>query len=261
MNQQESEARDIKYLDIPKSYVWKSKERIWQKRKKAVSRTISRLHLIQPSDVERFAMRLLLLNVTGATSFENLRTVEGEEHTTFHEAAVALKLLQDDKEWDACLTEAALTILDTEELRILFSNILRYSEPTGIGKLWHDHKDSLCQDIFYRERQKQPCNNIIKERIYNEGLAKIDNILRKNGKELSQFPGMPKVTADFHQEDMNQLIKNHTSYDKTTLKKIADINMKMLNVDQLRIYDNVLKKIDNKDSIDKLMFVDGPGVV
>ena len=60
---------------------------------------------------------------------------------------------------------------------------------------------------------------------------------------------------------MNQLIKNHTSYDKTTLKKIADINMKMLNVDQLRIYDNVLKKIDNKDSIDKLMFVDGPGVV
>ena len=73
----------IKYLDIPKSYVWKSKESEWQKRKKTVSRTISRIHMIQPNDTERFALRLLLLNVTGAMSFENLRTVEGVEILLF----------------------------------------------------------------------------------------------------------------------------------------------------------------------------------
>ena len=157
----------------------------------------------------------------------------------------------------ACLTEAALTITDIEELRILFANILRYSEPTGAGKLWIDHRDSLCQDISYRESQNQPhnCNN--KTHIYNEGLAKIDTILRK---DLSHYPGMPKIKANLNHTDINQLIKNHSNYNKISLKIIADTNEKILNIDQLRIYNRLLEKINNKDCSDKLMFVDGPGV-
>jgi hypothetical protein len=41
----------------------------------------------------------MLLNIIcGATSFENLRTINGELYRTFKEAYAALGLLQNDKE-------------------------------------------------------------------------------------------------------------------------------------------------------------------
>ena len=102
-------------------------KKIWQKRKKQrVSDMIGRMFFINPSDEERFSLRLLLLNVKGATSFNDLRTFEDIPYTTFKACAIARGLLQDDKIWDETLTEAALFTTDTRKLRVLFAMILLY---------------------------------------------------------------------------------------------------------------------------------------
>ena len=48
---------------------------------------------------ERYYLRLLFTVVRGATSFENLRTVDGIVFPTFKEACISLGLLENDGEW------------------------------------------------------------------------------------------------------------------------------------------------------------------
>ena len=67
---------------------------------------VTRMYLASPRDGEKFFLRLLLLHVPGATSFRDLRTVEGEFFGTFKEACVRLRLLDDDNELQATLREA-----------------------------------------------------------------------------------------------------------------------------------------------------------
>ena len=42
---------------------------------------LSRMYLVNPKDQQWYFIRLLLLHVKGATSFENLRTVKGAVHS------------------------------------------------------------------------------------------------------------------------------------------------------------------------------------
>ena len=53
-------------------------------------------------------MRLLLLYVKEATSFEHLKTVNEVVHLTYEAAATSLNLVANDAEWKRCLEEAAL---------------------------------------------------------------------------------------------------------------------------------------------------------
>ena len=59
-----------------------------------------------PASGEQFYLRTLLTAVKGATSYEDLRTVNGVTHATFCEACIAHGLLADDNEWRLCLQDA-----------------------------------------------------------------------------------------------------------------------------------------------------------
>ncbi|XP_065322969.1 uncharacterized protein LOC135930111 [Gordionus sp. m RMFG-2023] len=69
----------------------------WKPRQRQ-NNIISRMYTVDPKSGERFFLRLLLLHVVGATSFEYLRTVNGVLYNTFKEAAFKRNLLVDDKE-------------------------------------------------------------------------------------------------------------------------------------------------------------------
>ena len=113
LNQDDEEARQHLYQNIPNYYIWKSQERIWQKRKfNKVFKMLGRMYFISPRETERFSMRLLLLNTPGATSFINLRTINGIEFNTYQEAAIERGLLADDKIWCETLAEACLVETD-----------------------------------------------------------------------------------------------------------------------------------------------------
>ena len=115
-------ARHLLYVQILYVYIWRDK--CWHRRKNesCVQRVIPRLHTTNPRDRELFSLRLLLSHVPGATSFEYLKTVYEVLHPSFSSAAKALRLLEDEREWDDCLAEA-VSYQMPRQLRQLFAFI------------------------------------------------------------------------------------------------------------------------------------------
>ena len=61
------------------------------------------MYTVSVKEEERFYLRILLLHVPGATSFEFLRTVDNIVYNTLKEAAFKRHLLNPDEEWDSTL--------------------------------------------------------------------------------------------------------------------------------------------------------------
>lgn len=74
---------------------------------------------IHPSVGEKFYLRLLLKNVGGAKSYENLKVVNGIQYPTYHSACVALGLARDYLQWIDCMEEA-IALHFPKSLRIMF---------------------------------------------------------------------------------------------------------------------------------------------
>ena len=85
-------ARTLKYGEIPAKYSWHSTRKKWIRRKRN-AKVVPRIYAANPSQGERFFLRLLLNVVTGPTSFDALRTHEGTVHPTYRAAAIAYGLL------------------------------------------------------------------------------------------------------------------------------------------------------------------------
>lgn len=66
------------------------------------------MYTVNPFDHERFYLRLLLLHIKGALSFEDLRTVNGIVFPSFKDAANAQNLLSTDDEWIKYLQEVSI---------------------------------------------------------------------------------------------------------------------------------------------------------
>ena len=86
------------------------------------------MYSISPTQFEPFYLRLLLLHVRGATSYENLRTVDGIIYDSFSAACLVLKLIEDDEEWINAMEEATLWMMPGR-LRLLFVRILIHCQP------------------------------------------------------------------------------------------------------------------------------------
>ena len=64
------------------------------------------MYSVSPSQVELFCLRLLLLHCKGATSFDDLKNVNGVQCRTFLEVCLALGLIEDDEKWCRDMQEA-----------------------------------------------------------------------------------------------------------------------------------------------------------
>jgi len=65
------------------------------------------LHFASPASGEWFHLHTLLMVVTGARFFDELKSFEGTQYPTFKAAYLACGLLEDDQEYTLCLQEAA----------------------------------------------------------------------------------------------------------------------------------------------------------
>ena len=69
---------------------------------------IGRMYAAHPGEGERFYMRMLLNNVIGCTSYVYIRTLaDGNVCNSYKEVARRSGLLEDDRELDECLKDAA----------------------------------------------------------------------------------------------------------------------------------------------------------
>ncbi|XP_066916947.1 uncharacterized protein [Clytia hemisphaerica] len=111
--------------DIPYDYVFiKSRNgNKWKVRERGHGTVISRMYNASIREGERYFLRVLLLHVPGATSFEYLTTFDGEIYPTFREACLARGLLADDNIWVETLNEV-VHVATPVKIRRTFCTIL-----------------------------------------------------------------------------------------------------------------------------------------
>ena len=129
---------DLLYIDVPEYFTWHKRDKQWTSRKRGD--TIGRMYFLGPKAGDRFYLRLLLSHVKGATSFEDLRTVDGRVCSTYQEACILRGLTKNDREWDEALMEASQTSTGAA-MRRLFVIILIECNPSDPESLWEAHKD------------------------------------------------------------------------------------------------------------------------
>ncbi|KAH1110930.1 hypothetical protein GYH30_009646 [Glycine max] len=122
-----SEGRNLTYSQFVSKFVYNQKARSWNLRKKG--NTIGRLIWVPPTTGELFYLRMMLTACKGATSFEDIRTVENVLYPTYRETCFAMGFLQDDREFVEAIKEAK-DQGTTNYLRKLFVLILLSDYPT-----------------------------------------------------------------------------------------------------------------------------------
>lgn len=105
-NQVSSAGHDLTYCQFPSRYTWDSANKTWNHRKRGTK--LGRLKYVHISTGETFYLRMLLMVVRGARSYEEVRTYEGTLYSTFREACHARGLIGDDTEWASLFDEAII---------------------------------------------------------------------------------------------------------------------------------------------------------
>lgn len=142
----DEEARTLLYHQFPTKFVWIAKEKRWKKRERGGNNIIGRMYFANPSEGERFYLRLLLCYVHGPTSFQSLRTYEGVVYNTFKEACIARGYLESDDEWISCLADAAVSGTGFQ-VRQLFATILIFGSVQNVGDLYNMYFNTMSEDF------------------------------------------------------------------------------------------------------------------
>ncbi|CAK9303229.1 unnamed protein product [Gordionus sp. m RMFG-2023] len=196
------------------------------------------MYTVDPKSGERFFLRLLLLHVVGATSFEYLRTVNGVLYNTFKEAAFKRNLLVDDKEWEAFMEEAS-TFLMPIQLRQSFAFICIFCQPENPNNLWEKFKKCMIEDFAHTHTDSIAINM---------ALSDIEKVLHDHGFRCSNF-NLPVLTLiaqdDFHNNDLEAA---------EALKLITKLNFL-----QKSAFDLIVQSIENNDFPQRCFYIDGAG--
>jgi hypothetical protein len=183
LNRDDPSAHEYYYYEIPEHYVQKIEKNSglmkWYPRQRGSNTVIGRMYIVNPRDQELFCLRLLLLHVKGATSFQELRTYEDIVYDTFFKAANARYLLHNDEELSNCLKEAAESYMPNR-LREMFVMIIQFAEPQNTMELWEKFKDNLSEDYYHK---LQSLNLQIQDSTirYHLALSDIETIILKSG--------------------------------------------------------------------------------
>jgi hypothetical protein len=124
-NESYSAARQLTYCEFPSKWRWDEGSRSWEPRKSGFK--IGRVYYVHPSVGERYYLRMLLMTVKGATSYEDIRTWKGVILPTFKVACNARGLLGDDKEWLNAFDEV-VPWTTSPQLRQFFVTMLLHCE-------------------------------------------------------------------------------------------------------------------------------------
>lgn len=238
-------ARGILYREFPEHYTWQSQGKFWKQRKRVTVFQVGRIVSAHPAEGERYYLQVLLNHVTGATSFEDLRTVNGQVMPTFREAAEKRGLIEADSTLDDCMTEAELFQIPSS-LQRLFATILVFCEPSDVCSLRNKHLEAMLED--YSRNCK--CKHTVEQMV----LKNIIDMLHSMGKDIESYP-LPEIDQQHETtDDIPREIMEETSievdHEDTSLHK-------NLNNEQREAYDEILAAIDHQRG--GIFFVDGPG--
>ncbi|XP_071684932.1 uncharacterized protein [Lolium perenne] len=242
-NKKYTEARRLLYRDFPTTFVWHAGKKIWKKRSQRFQ--VGRIVSAHPAEGERYYLRVLLNNVVGATSFEDLRTVDGFVCPSFREAAERRGLVEADNTIDECLTEAELFQMPSS-LRRLFATILVFCEPSDVRGLWDRHFEAMSDDY----RRSQTCPRAIEQMVLHD----VRNMLQSMGKDIESFP-LPQIDQSY--DTMGGEVREIIEESMIEAGSEDACLASSLNSEQKYAFDKILGAIDSDNG--GVFFVDGPG--
>ena len=255
-----AEDKVYQYVDMPKKYRYDQKQKKWIQRKNK-SDTIGRVHSVNPIAGDVFYLRLLLHNdhCKGKTSFEDLRTVNGEVCDSFQEACTKLGLLQDDNEWHQVLTEANY-IRSTKAVRELYVTIVLYCEPADPAKLFEDHWENWTDDIIREAQQKGV--NLDQQQLRTMVLLDIQRRLQSREKDLRDAH-LPTPTEEQLSDvevmtgNLPVMIREELDFDTNQLKELATERYELFTEEQRHVFDTVVNAV--KEETPLQAFIDARG--
>ena len=225
--------KNIMYEDFPSKFVWNKETKIWSKRKRACSNgftPVGRMISIHPNQGDKFYFRLLLKQVSGSTSFSDLRKFNGIEFPTYKRVCIERGLLDDDCHWVTCLNEASL-ISKPRIIRVLFFNILVYCSPSEPDKLLEQFQDSMSEDFKRLHEQSTILSEEdVKKYAYNDLLTSVNKLLQKQGK-TNEYYNLPMPDESLTHPEVfstSEIDPNASSY--------FDRNHILMNLEQKEIF-------------------------
>ncbi|XP_022031962.1 uncharacterized protein LOC110933028 [Helianthus annuus] len=258
-NQLDPSGRDLRYIDYVSRYKWEPSGKGWIRRLLTTNPTIGRLAYIHPTCGEPFYLRLLLGHQTGCCSFEDIRTVSGVLCSTYRLACEKLGLIGNDREWASAFIEAS-SWATSAELRALFVHMLLYCEISNQLALWQEHWERMSDDIILNLRQVAGTSNVhfCAPNLQQYVLYEIEMLLNSNtgSRSLAEF-GLPMPPDTMVAALRNRLLMEERCYDHEALAAQSIIMLRGLNDRQRKIYDKVLKSVNDKVQV--LLFVYGHG--
>ena len=181
---------NITYPQVPEQFTWKQNpkegERGWYPRQKfGKEPKIGRVYQASPTQGERYYLKVLLCNVKCPKSYIDLCTVYDPElerdviYDTFHKAAVARGLVEDDTEAFRGMKEADKLGALAPQLRRLYIEYLINSPPAEIKKLFEQFKGIMSDDILHYQRKEQGNNQLqYNEQTEHTLLTMLTNVLK-----------------------------------------------------------------------------------
>jgi hypothetical protein len=239
LNRQDPDARQYLYHDIPQHFVF---DRYGQwKRRQQGDKIIGRMYSVSPNDVERYHLRILLLNTPGARSYDDLKIVDNEVCPTFTNAAKRRGLLHDDTEYVKCMDEAA-TFQMPQQLRMLFCMILIHCNPTDPIDLWNSFKAHMAEDFL---------NSTDADTAEAMAFHAIESKMNEQGRSCTDF-GIPKPSIVCPSE--LEMI------DREEELRIGERMYQMLNEGQRTAANQIVAAYQNQSTAGtSCFFIDGPG--
>ena len=137
------------YCDFPAKFTWDSADSSCHVLEACIK--IGHIYYVHPTGGELYYLRMLLMIVKGATSYEDLRTFEGVVYGTFTEACAARGLVGDDLEWYRAFDEASIWGFG-QSLRQLFVTMLIHCGVRDERLFFERYWVTLADDIKHRVR-------------------------------------------------------------------------------------------------------------
>jgi hypothetical protein len=240
LNRVDISAHQLLYMEIPEHYKWEQNQ--WKPRRNN-AKVVSRLYTVNPKQTECFFLRLLLLHVKGAQSFEDLLAVTDENTgeriicDSFQQAAIKRGIATNDNHWRETIEEAIQNQMP-HQIRHLFAIICAMNVPSNCNELWSIFKESMSEDFRV---------SMTEEEAYNRTLLEIEDIFLTHNTSCSDL-GIPTPTRRVVPQNVSVLEEQHHSF---------EMMYESANELQRQTIDAIILAIENPQH-SNLFFIDAP---
>ena len=191
LNETNEDARKYLYTEIPEHFRfvqnvqsgrlgdWVMRDKKWK--------IIVRIYRVSPKDKKLYALRLLLFNVRGATSFHDLVSFTDQNGIIVsdpEEKCKHLGLLRDDKQHYKAVEEA-IQMEEYSKLRNFLVMLTAFNYEVPTLELWKKYKNEFVFDI--KKKATDMGIDISDEIAFQIGLIDIEKLMNEQGLHFDQF--------------------------------------------------------------------------